>query len=293
MHLIDYSVGSILAFAGLTGGLGAAMLALSPVKGRPVRVLFWATALSFGSSGIVWSATSEGDSLPVQMTVAAVIAAIAAAGLTWGLWELRTHEQPASTDKPLSEAPETKQPSTGILIRPGANGNRFRIKEGIFGFDRAVDAQGENNQVDAGILSSGPPPAKFNPDAGAKTPPTLDQALTKLSNEELRDRVYRLCSKLRLLDFENSSQLKTNLKSPNPPQALEASRRKREVAFNDGLKSQGLALRNELLRRLNQPLTYDLETTTLDLQDGNLAGPSPLSDVSHVLEQLSDRLQRR
>lgn len=90
MQLVDYSVGSILAFSGITGGLGAAMLTFPPpLKSRAVRVLFWAAALSFGSSGIVWSATSEGYSLVTQMAVAAIAAAIAAAGLTWGLAEIR------------------------------------------------------------------------------------------------------------------------------------------------------------------------------------------------------------
>ncbi len=145
MHLVDYSVGSILAFSGLTAGLGAAMLALPPVKERAIRVLFWASALSFGSSGIVWSATSEGYSLAVQMAVSAIVAAIAAAGLTWGLAELRgrTVADKEQTASPIVEkpAPDSQTNDSSFMkIGQGATVERLTVRganvEGVrTGFD--------------------------------------------------------------------------------------------------------------------------------------------------------------
>jgi hypothetical protein len=87
MHLPDFILAAIFAIASIAAGLGAAVLALAPTQTnlRVVRVLFWIAALTFGSLGIVWSATSNGYSLTTQMIVSATMAAIAAAGLTWGI----------------------------------------------------------------------------------------------------------------------------------------------------------------------------------------------------------------
>lgn len=75
MHLVDFLLGGQFAFAGITAGLGAAVLALEGANTRVIRVLFWLGAISFGSLGIVWAGTSHGHSLITQMIVAAAFAA--------------------------------------------------------------------------------------------------------------------------------------------------------------------------------------------------------------------------
>lgn len=87
MQLPEFILLVVATVAAMAAGL--AMLASNY---RVARILFWIAALSFGSLGVVWSATSEGYSLPTQMVVSAIIAVIAATGLTWVLWEIRGKE---------------------------------------------------------------------------------------------------------------------------------------------------------------------------------------------------------
>jgi hypothetical protein len=91
MHLPEFTLLAIATVAAIAAGFGVGMLALGRPRFGVVRVLFWISALTFWSLGIVWSATSA-QTLSIQMAVAAVIGAIAAAGLTWGLWEVRNQE---------------------------------------------------------------------------------------------------------------------------------------------------------------------------------------------------------
>jgi hypothetical protein len=84
MHLAEFVLLVVATVAAIAAGL-----AMVVSNYRVARILFWIAALSFGSLGIVWSAQSHGYSLATQMAVAAICAAVAAAGLVWGLDELR------------------------------------------------------------------------------------------------------------------------------------------------------------------------------------------------------------
>jgi hypothetical protein len=100
MDLPDFIVAGQFGFSGITVGLGIAVLAPPSPNHRTARILFWLGALSFGSMGIVWALTSEGYSLRTQMIVAAICAAIAAAGLVWGLRQVGA--QSNTSEKPLT-----------------------------------------------------------------------------------------------------------------------------------------------------------------------------------------------
>jgi hypothetical protein len=119
MRLADFVIAALVAFAGITVGIGAAMLlAPPPINVRITKVLFWTGALSFGSLGIVWAQTSEGYSLPVRMLVAAVCAGVAAAGLVWALNELKTR---ASGLSYLEKPPQSEQGENSPNISAGGN----------------------------------------------------------------------------------------------------------------------------------------------------------------------------
>jgi hypothetical protein len=109
MRLSDF----VLLVVGTLAAIAAGLAVLAS-NYRVARILFWIAALSFGSMGVVWSATSESYSLSTQMIVSAIIGAIAAAGLTWALWEIRGKE---SADRRKSEsasqAPIAAQPQGG------------------------------------------------------------------------------------------------------------------------------------------------------------------------------------
>lgn len=83
MHLAEFALLVVATIAAVAAGL-----AVVASNFRIARGLFWLAALSFGSMGVVWAVNSDA-SLTKQMVVAAIVAAIAAAGLVYGLWELR------------------------------------------------------------------------------------------------------------------------------------------------------------------------------------------------------------
>ena len=143
MHLPDFALSVIGALAAIAAGL--VMLASNY---RIARVLFWIAAVSFGSMGVVWSATPEGYSLPTQMVVSATVAAIAAAGLTWALWEIRGKEragEPASVT-----ASQTDQPIQGRAGRGGSGEIFGNIGTIIGGKGGRVGAGGTGRGGDGG-----------------------------------------------------------------------------------------------------------------------------------------------
>jgi hypothetical protein len=84
---------------------------------RVARGLFWIAALSFGSLGVVWSAQSHGYSLVTQMIVAGICAAIAAAGLVWGVDEIKGRanaETPPTVDKSSVSKPDLSKNSPNL-----------------------------------------------------------------------------------------------------------------------------------------------------------------------------------
>jgi hypothetical protein len=104
MHLPEFTLLAIATVSAIVAGFGVGMLALGRPRFGVVRVLFWISALTFASLGIVWSATSSDHPLWVQMVVAGTIGAIAFAGLAWGLWEVR-HQEKIADEIVRPEAP--------------------------------------------------------------------------------------------------------------------------------------------------------------------------------------------
>lgn len=92
MSPAEYALLCVGVAAGLCAAAGYGMLAISSARLR-VRGCFWAAGIGFGSLGIIWSVWGADpmQSLTVRMSVAAITAAIAAAGLTWALWQIQDH----------------------------------------------------------------------------------------------------------------------------------------------------------------------------------------------------------
>ena len=118
MHLPDFIIAGQGLFASIAVGVGWAMLAIPSPNYQPVRVLFWLASLSFGTIGIVWAMTSEGYSVSTQMTVAAICAAVAAAGLVWGLRQIPTSAGSTAPAASLaSPTLPTIEGNTGIITK--------------------------------------------------------------------------------------------------------------------------------------------------------------------------------
>jgi hypothetical protein len=139
MHLSDF----VLLVVGTLAAIAAGLAVLASNYGI-ARILFWIAALSFGSMGVVWSATSEDYSLSTQMIVSAIIGAIAAAGLTWALWETRGKER---AGPPRSES--TSQAPMAAQAQGGAGGSGE-----IFGNNGTIRA-GKGGNVGAGGAGRG------------------------------------------------------------------------------------------------------------------------------------------
>jgi hypothetical protein len=113
MHLPEFVLLVLATIAAIAAGL-----AVLASKYSIARVLFWIAAASFGSLGVLWSASSEGYSLKIQLLVAGIVGAIAAVGITWALWEIREKETAEKAQK--AHAPPAIPASTHpALTTPG------------------------------------------------------------------------------------------------------------------------------------------------------------------------------
>lgn len=65
----------------------------------------------------------------------------------------------------------------------------------------------------------------------------------------------------------------------------------RDREFAERFRSQGLALRQEMRRRLCIYPPYAIDHREIALEFGSLAGPSPISDAATVLEELARQLR--
>ncbi|WP_316224631.1 MULTISPECIES: hypothetical protein [unclassified Bradyrhizobium] len=111
MHLPEFGLLVLTTIAAIAAGL--AMLAS---KYSIARVLLWIAGLSFGSLGVLWSASSEGYSLPTQLIVAGAVGAVAAVGLTWAIWEIRLKEKAEQSASAASNSVSPK-PATADIVR--------------------------------------------------------------------------------------------------------------------------------------------------------------------------------
>jgi hypothetical protein len=150
MHLPDFILLAIATVAAIAAGL-----AMAASNYRVARVLSWLAALSFGSMGVVWSATSEHYSLFVQMIASVIIAAIAATGLTWVLSEIRGKERAAKQTIPPPPQAQAGSGGSGQIL--GNNGIIIGGKGGNVGFGIGRGGDGGSGVIhgDGGVIIGG------------------------------------------------------------------------------------------------------------------------------------------
>lgn len=290
MHLVDYSVGLILAFSGLTGGLGAAMLALPPVKERAVRVLFWAAATSFGSSGIVWSATSDGYPLPVQMTVAAIVAALAAAGLVWGLAEIRGRTATeAAPEKRVERGPTLEALSGGRINAEGATiPGDLPFQFGKVETGGIIDMPGINvTRQSDGSFSIRPSDKPIN---RGFPPPTGE--FRSLTDDQLRQRAKAIADDLRDFQQRFSAELQTlprNLPTGTSESVYRPFHEKWRLEYEAKHINEAHSLVSEYLARGHSITARDRAESTggTMLFYKSFAGPSAALEVAAFLDRLA------
>jgi hypothetical protein len=192
------------------------------------------------------------------------------------LWSLPKGHQPAAAK------------STGIMVEGGED-NHF-ILRGVHGFDQGMVLRNSSrNLIDSnGTISAGPPmSANTTTDADAQIPPVAQPELVQKTSAELKVLVSKWRVKAEAFD---QARLENTMSTLPDMEKFRAGSSKLKEDFSLNLKAEGLGLRNELLRRLGQPLTQDLLMRTRPLDTTSLAGPHPATDIAALLVHLSNRL---
>jgi hypothetical protein len=174
---------------------------------------------------VVWSATSEGYSLKTQLIVSAIIGAIAAAGLTWALWEIREKENSekprgdeahasATTTQSPTPPPRGPTPEANSDVKIGAPGATSPVdppsQSGKAEMGGIVDIPDidATRQADGGIAAqpSNPPITRTFP------PPTGE--FQSLSDEQLKQRASTIAADLRIFQQRFSTALQERPEGP-------------------------------------------------------------------------------
>lgn len=301
MHLPDFALLVIGTLAAIAAGL--AVLASNY---RVARVLFWIAALSFGSLGVVWSGTSEGYSLSVQMAVSAIIGAIAAAGLTWALWEIRNKQ---NSEKPR-DAVATAQPSSRGPTLEANTGGKIDATGAVipgdlpFQFGKAesggiIDMPGTIvTRKDDGSITITPSPVPVN-----RTFPAPTGEYSKLTIPELVEKLSITSNELRALDKEQSDQFDvviqkygrpTSSPPPEMKQDWNAVSKKFEPA-NEKYAALAQSLAAECMTRIppinSSSMSQSVHIGALDVYHGRFAGSHPAFHAAAFLDFLSKQLE--
>lgn len=286
MHLPDFSLLVISAVAAIAAGL-----AVLTSNYRVTRVLFWIAAIAFGSLGVVWSATSEGHSLATQMIVSAIVGALAASGLAWAIWEVRTKEGPQKPKEiavvpalPPSPAPQRgptleansggKIDATGAVI-PGDLPYQVAKTEtgGLIDMPGIVITRKEDGAI--GFEASGKPVNRTFP------PPSGE--FSKLNSQELVQKLVQTAIELRALDKEQSDQFDAVLEKYGRPSTSPPPEIKAKISAEMKVVSERFLQTNEKYAGLSQSLASECMTRIPPIESSSMSRPVYLgaSNVYH------------
>lgn len=271
---------------GLLAAGALAMIAFARKGLKAARLLIVIFAILMSARWIMWAVSTD-QPWWARAIIGGLIGALLLSALPALYFWTQDREATESTNivpanKPPTPAQAAPTPqSTAIQFGPNATGNKVRVRTGIFGFDRGVASEGKDNSVDSGVISRGPMPPGYKPPAPS-IPPVIDGSLKSLTNAELKEKILVVSAEMVALEVEYHQ-------APFTGHFADSIRTVQEK-FSTQIRPSAFALRNELLRRLNQPLTWELETTLDVLEDGPLAGPSPLTDAAHTLTLLAQKL---
>jgi hypothetical protein len=87
----DFIITTIFTAASILAGWGYTVMVTPGSNARVARVMFWISAIGFGTLGAVWAANQE-HLTAMNLSIAGVVGAVAAIALTWVLWQV---EHPA------------------------------------------------------------------------------------------------------------------------------------------------------------------------------------------------------
>lgn len=124
MHLSEFVLLVVATISAIAAGV-----AMVAARFQAARNFVWIAAITFGSMGVVWSAQSHGYSFATQATVAALVAAIGAVGLVWGLNEIRDRVTTADEQ----ETSKASSPSGKGKNSPEINSSGGNINIGHIG----------------------------------------------------------------------------------------------------------------------------------------------------------------
>jgi hypothetical protein len=146
MSPADYFMLADPLVSGVFVAAGYGMLAYGDRKIKAIRACFWIAAIGIGSLGVVWGVWGADESQPlsIRLIVAGVTGAIAAVGLTLGLWHLREHITPSPSEIAGPGGPGGKAEVIGEYSgAEGGTGGRGGLGPGGTGGDAKV--KGDNS----------------------------------------------------------------------------------------------------------------------------------------------------
>ncbi len=275
---------------------------------RFARACFSASALLFLAKLASWGmADLSYARLLFVGTGGAVIAVALTVSWSWVInkeQKLSAHTEEESSKKSINEPPKPIEseralgtPATAFRFASGSLKNKLHI--GVMsGYNLGGEIGGTGNEIDIGQMYFGPAPKDANPNTGAVVPGRINPGLERITNKELKLMTDAMVSSLETIQSAYHVEFERILSGKlADPKGVQPSLDNMQMAFGQeldlkGIRPSALALRNELMIRLQQPLTFDLQWQTILLSQPRtpLRGHEPLQTLINVFSSLEGRL---
>jgi Leucine-rich repeat (LRR) protein len=121
----EFAIAIIAALASVAAALAYAVLSREKPSFFAAKVLSWASAIGFGSLGVIWGSTNSTVTLGWRVAAAASLGAVVAAALTWVLADISG--QPKRTVEPSDTAAVARLAELGWTVKPGQDDYLFEI----------------------------------------------------------------------------------------------------------------------------------------------------------------------
>jgi hypothetical protein len=296
VFLPEFSLLAISTTAGIAAAFGIGMLAMASPRFGVARWLFWIFAIAFWSLGVVWSSTTSEQPLLIQMLVSAAVGAVSAGALSWGLYEIRSHERSVNIEPNKAKIETPERPPTLEATRSSTIDASHAIIPGDlpFQFGKADDhsviampGTTVTRKNDGTILvTPGSTPTSFPPPTGE---------FSSSSNSSLNVRAQKLSAELRELQAradEDFKKLKRNESGGIGDADFKALIDPYASEYRTKLAPEALSLASEFLNRLGSvtPTTFSVGNGAQMILYKTFAGPRPASDAADFLDYLRQRL---
>lgn len=198
----------------------------------------------------------------------------------------------ASSSTDTSTSPSTSS-SLAVVDINKSNKDRFHIQLNGVPIDK-VETMVKTNDTTESVVNVEANALGYMGNPIDKLSEIIDRNLMSFSTAELKKKTNLIAIELRNTESKYIPRLKVLIIKEGhggvgDPE-VEAVHEEMETVFNAGLRQRALAIRNEILRRLRQPVTFEISAETQSLEDGQLEGSAPMSYIASALEMYAEKL---